>query len=609
MDTRVRFSVDSSELATAFQRIKFDAEEMGRLMIQDARRYSTSSKEVLSSIEDQIKALERRNKVGFEESKSRIETRFQSGAIDKKRYSEEISALRRGSDEEKLQTKLLREMIETIRYTSKEEIREDRKGVEERIRRSRTVDQLAPEGRPEDILRETIQRGVLGEIGKSEEDERMGFRHAVSKGGRGFNTLAQLGTSRNEMYALAALVGLTPIIGQGLSAAAGKLLGSAEKFETSRGTYVQSFGDRPSDIRLSQYKQMERYGFTYSDMMEREAKLNRSNTGISGIGGGGVFDAALLERGYGLDLGELAETSRGSYLDLRRTFKEFTGGLMGQGVSKLDATAYLPEYFQILIDINRKQLDATHEVDNSLNAKVVASIMTLDKTLTNPELLARTQGALYQGLSTASSPQIEAMQYHVLSRMAPGKSLWELEKMRDNPWGNPDYLPAMIEQIVGISGGDEEMASRNFYSWIKGSGGNISRQGAENIIKGRKGFKSVDEIMSAGGLDVEGAADSATGILAAATAATDNFFQKNGENLVKYVKSSTDLLQKFIKSEEESRKEQKEMVREQVEKSTARLALESALSADVNKIHTNIALLISRLSLRNQEKNSPRGTW
>ena len=97
MDTRVRFSVDSSELATAFQRIKFDAEEMGRMMIQDARKYSTSSKEVLSSIEDQIKALERRNKVGFEEDKSRIETRFQSGAIDKKRYGEEISGLKRGS--------------------------------------------------------------------------------------------------------------------------------------------------------------------------------------------------------------------------------------------------------------------------------------------------------------------------------------------------------------------------------------------------------------------------------------------------------------------------------------------------------------------------------
>jgi len=604
MDTRVRFSVDSSELATAFQRIKFDAEEMGRMMIQDARKYSTSSKEVLSSIEDQIKALERRNKVGFEEGKSRIETRFQSGAIDKKRYGEEISGLKRGSDEEKLQTKLLREMIETIRHASKEEIREDRKGVEDRIRKSRTVDQLAPKGKAEEILKETLQRGTLGEIGKSEEEERMGFRQAVSKGGRGFNTLAQLGTSKNEMYALAALVGLTPVIGQGLSAAAGKLLSSAERFETSRGTYFQSFGGRPSDIRLSQYKQMEQYGFTYSDMMEREAKLNRSNTGISGIGGGGAFDAALLEKGYGLDLGELAKTSRGSYLDLRSTFKEFTGGLMGQGASEGDVTAYLPEYFQVLIDINRKQLDATHQVDSSLNARVVSSIMSLDETLTNPELLARTQGALHQGLSTSSSPQIEAMQYHVLSRIAPGKSLWELQKMRDTPWENSDYLPAMIEQIVGISGGDEEMASRNFYSWIKGSGGNISRQGAENIIKGRKGFKSVDEIMTAGGLSIEGAAGSASGILAAATAATDNVFQKNGESLVQWVKKSTDLIDKFAnrKTEEEIMKDLKDFMREQNEKSSARLAIETAAVLDISRMNTNLAILVSRIVSKNSKK-------
>jgi len=604
MDTRVRFSVDSSELATAFQRIKFDAEEMGRMMIQDARKYSTSSKEVLSSIEDQIKALERRNKVGFEEGKSRIETRFQSGAIDKKRYGEEILGLKRGSDEEKLQTKLLREMIETIRHTSKEEIREDRKGVEDRIRKSRTVDQLAPKGKAEEILKETLQRGTLGEIGKSEEEERMGFRQAVSKGGRGFNTLAGLATSRNEMYALAALVGLTPVIGQGLSAAAGKLLSSAERFETSRGGFSQAFGFRPSENLLGQYGSMDAYGFTYADMMERASKLNRFNTGISGRKGSGV-DAALIERGFGLDIGttgQLAKTARGSYFNLRKTFGDLTGGLMGQGASEGDVTAYLPEYFQILIDINRKQLDATHQVDSSLNAKVVSSIMSLDETLTNPELLARTQGALYQGLSTASSPQIEAMQYHVLSRIAPNKSLWELEKMRDNPWGNPDYLPAMIEQIVGISGGDEEMASRNFYSWIKGSGGNISRQGAENIIKGRKGFKSVDEIMSAGGLDIERAADRASGILAAATAATDNVFQKNGEKLVQWVKKSTELLEKFRKSEEEFEKEIKAIVQEQNEKSSARFAIETAVSLDINRINTNLAILLSRISLKNSPK-------
>lgn len=536
MDTRVRFSVDSSELATAFQRIKFDAEEMGRMMIQDARKYSTSSKEVLSSIEDQIKALERRNKVGFEEDKSRIETRFQSGAIDKKRYREEISGLKRGSDEEKLQTKLLREMIETIRHTSKEEIREDRKGVEDRIRKSRTVDQLAPKGKAEEILKETLQRGTLGEIGKSEE-ERMGFRQAVSKGGRGFNTLAQLGTSRNEVYALAALAGLT--IGQGFSAAATKLLSSAERFETSRGGFSQAFGYRPGSGAMGNYGSMDAYGFTYADMMERAGRLRRFNAG-----GISTRDAALMERGFGLDLGvtgELAKTARGSRFDLRKTFGDLTGGLMGQGASRKDVQAYLPEYFQVLIDINRKQLDATMKVDTSLNAKVVSSIMSLDESFKNPEILGRISGALHQGLTTAATPQVEAMQYHVLSRIAPNKSLWELQKMRESPWENSEYLPEMIRSMVDISGSEEE-AFFNVRSWL-----GVGPEAAEKIVRGRKGFKSSKDVQVAAGLDIEGAAGSASGIMAAATAATDNFFQKNGENLAPLMKYSTDIMKEVLK--------------------------------------------------------------
>jgi hypothetical protein len=45
-ETRTKVTVDDSGIESFFQRVKRDSEELGREMIQDARKYSTSSREV-----------------------------------------------------------------------------------------------------------------------------------------------------------------------------------------------------------------------------------------------------------------------------------------------------------------------------------------------------------------------------------------------------------------------------------------------------------------------------------------------------------------------------------------------------------------------------------
>ena len=144
MDKKIRIGVDSSE-AKGFQgQLRKDAENLAREMIRSARAYSTSSKEVLKDIEDQIKAIEKRNRLDADFRKTRLES--VKDKISPEQFSTQKSNLNRDFREYQIQTNLLRDLIDTIKSTSKEEIREDRKGVYKRISKSKSVDKLGISG-------------------------------------------------------------------------------------------------------------------------------------------------------------------------------------------------------------------------------------------------------------------------------------------------------------------------------------------------------------------------------------------------------------------------------------------------------------------------------
>lgn len=536
MDTRVRFSVDSSELATAFQRIKFDAEEMGRMMIQDARKYSTSSKEVLSSIEDQIKALERRNKVGFEEGKSRIETRFQSGAIDKKRYGEEISGLKRGSDEEKLQTKLLREMIETIRHTSKEEIREDRKGVEERIRKSRTVDQLAPEGNAEKLLKETLQRGVLGEIGKSEREERgWGVGRNLAMGISGVT-----GADNEVKGVLSAVNSLGAAGAAGIGGAAGGVVGgligsvlgtvrrgleAAERIESARSGMVGMTGKKMPDSwfnRIQGFADPYSMGLSYSDLLIGMTEYGSSN--ISTIQRGSSIGAMRAEKGFRVGRGALAglaKTQRGTGEDVDITTNRLLSVISTMTGNEAASRAYLGEYLSILTEINTKQLQVLGSVDSGVNTKMIAALSREGGGFENPEVLRQVMGAVHTGLIQSQTPQMEALQYHTLSRIAPNASLWELRKMKEDPFSS-DYFPQFLQNIISMSGSREESLFN-----VQSTFG-LSGTMTERLVDLMKDVRSVKDIDLESLYNLRDEAKKATGDQARRSARYRGAFEKQG---------------------------------------------------------------------------------
>lgn len=207
MDKKIRLDVDGSGVSN-FRR---DAEQLAREMIKSSRQYSTSSKEVLKDIENQIKAIEKRNKLDAEFERMRLSSLRGSGGIGDVDYSARQKSITTSTQQDKLQTNLLREVIDAIKNTSKEEIREDRRNVERAVQRSATVGKLAPEGDALSILKETIQQDMLGGLNVSEATQARNFN--LSRFGAG--TMAGVGAAYRGDTSGMAMMGASRMLSTG----------------------------------------------------------------------------------------------------------------------------------------------------------------------------------------------------------------------------------------------------------------------------------------------------------------------------------------------------------------------------------------------------------
>ena len=173
-DKTVRIGVDGQEAINFQNKMRQGAEQMARDMIRSSRSYSTSAKEVLRDIEEQIKAIEKRNKLNKEFEYSRLEST--RGSISEKQYSREKERIDRQLSGDTLEVKLLREVIDAIKHTSKEEIREDRKNVESTLLRSKQINQLGGGTDEFTTLKQTLQQDEIGKLKRQEGVQRNGFR-------------------------------------------------------------------------------------------------------------------------------------------------------------------------------------------------------------------------------------------------------------------------------------------------------------------------------------------------------------------------------------------------------------------------------------------------
>lgn len=486
-DKKFRISVDDQKI----RELRQTANELARDMIVSARQYSTSSKQVVQDIEEQIRLIEKRNRTDKEIERTKIDTQFSAGRITGEQRKEAIGRIHSESKVDDLQISLLRDIIDAIKQTAKDEIREDRVNVEKRIRESKTVDQLSPKIDPEQALRETIQKGLIGEVGREEATEKRDFIDFGRVGGKADSTLATVAGSQNEYSLMAA--GAGAVLGAGAGVAADRLFQAANRFQQSAATLGRHTGegiDAATD-KIVGMGGRQAY-LTPSQVAERFTQYRIA-------GGGKEFSEEQMSRAY------IAERQLGVGIDdisgvvgTTRYNRQDPTRIMAQLEAHLRRTSQDISVLPELMKQYTSTANSILQVSTSGNVGRVASgmISLAEMTGAKGTELSQWIGGV-QGLGTSQNPMVRAMLMRAFSEKNPDKSMFEIQAMMENPMAHLDVVGSAFSEIQGQTGGD--MARQAIYSLF---GGKVSRSA---ILAAEKGGGFDFSKLGSGGAGTQGA--------------------------------------------------------------------------------------------------------
>lgn len=233
-------------------------------------------------------------------------------------------------------------------------------------------------------------------------------------------------------YLIAGLAGMIPIVGSGVASVLSKMIGEAEQRVKAGAVFQGATGGNLDFISLHSL------GYKNAEAYQREAQYYPANINLNfkdlqfekGYGvGGGTMDSLLramrediIQERFGISSAELGVT--------------YLTQLRGQGqIDSKKVRGYTEEYLKILIDLNQKQLEATGETNSLINSEVVANIAKTSEKFGDPTVLQRVIQGIQGGLMQAPSAQAEALQYWAMSQANPEADIWQMQLMRENPFG------------------------------------------------------------------------------------------------------------------------------------------------------------------------------
>lgn len=294
--------------------------------------------------------------------------------------------------------------------------------------------------------------------GSGDSDDGTGTDNGTSSGGGGkgggkgkgganaFNQAAGL-VQQDPNYIMAGLVGMIPYVGAGLAMIMNKLIQEAEQRDISKHRFIAATGGSAG------YGSFTRIGLKDAESYEKLANYYPANVYLG-------RNDLLFEKGFNVSSGIIDSLLRSFREDIARQMGasvvgvDFLRGLSQEygkgGIEWKEVRGYSEDYLKILVELNQKQLETTGETNSLINGNIIQGIASLDKKFGDPTILGRVIQGIENGLVQARSPQIEALQYYALSQANPGASLWEMQMMKENPFGmeSRGYLSNFLSGLL-----------------------------------------------------------------------------------------------------------------------------------------------------------------
>lgn len=552
----VTFKVAGNDVISYMDKIKQKADQMTGDMIANAKKQADAGKDQLKALEDQIKALERKNKIESEMSRrSTIENREGYKEQNESEYNKKIkeiredptlttsqkaerggtasdirnakndmaskdardqlTAIREQERQAALQTRLLKDNVETIKTTSNQQLIQMRRGDDS------IVQELDETATPMDKLAHEVAQQRHDEEHKppKEEPEKKegafgGFLKAMALE-RGLGLAAQIPSAKNELDFVKPMMSM---MGMAMGGLAGNLLDMADVKILGTGAGQSNWGAMGTQIG-------EKAGEFFGQAMQRSYQgrdqltganfhlqaLTGQNLGIdaiggkNGLGGTGMSSAIANLEEYGLTMKEASElqyriaTSQGnshnmgrnaenmvatdralavsqetqtSLIEMRRQYSgditKLVGGIAQKGANGMFAgdRTFLNEFIgKNFVSLQKELLKngadnvstgATFDILNRFN-NVGGAFSARDPR--SGGLINSIQGSLVNPGSDA----MKAMSFMALRQSNPGMGLADLQVEREKGLSSPTYMKSMMQRIMGM-GGDEQFQRMNLAS-------------------------------------------------------------------------------------------------------------------------------------------------
>lgn len=263
---------------------------------------------------------------------------------------------------------------------------------------------------------------------------------ATSSNNSGGSNRSALGTASNiaassasdPNYLIAGLAGMIPVVGAGVASVLSKMIGEAEQRVKAEAVFQGATGGNLNFMSLHSL------GYKNAEAYQKEAQYYPANINLD-------FKDLQFEKGYGVGGGTMDSLLRAMREDvIQERFGTssaelgvtYLSQLRGQGqIDSQKVRGYTEEYLKILIDLNQKQLETTGETNSLINSEVVANIAKTSEKFGDPTVLQRVIQGIQGGLMQAPSAQAEALQYWAMSQANPEADIWQMQLMRENPFG------------------------------------------------------------------------------------------------------------------------------------------------------------------------------
>ena len=398
--------------------------------------------------------------------------------LNKEDYSEFSGRRKEISDElnsGKSTNDLLRELITVTQTNANKEIQSDKKTVEN-ILKEKPLEQMTPKERVQhDLLKRESTRhggGGAGHLALSSGETLLESKDPTQAG---------LGLVSNAGGMIAGLAGGV-IIGGAIALgakAAEEVFNKFQEYQKNNlaGSAVTGGNYEGSRIGGS----VSEFGYSKIQFAERlapSARNRRSGVGLEES----IREGMMLERAAGIDQGTYNQMEQLSVVGGStgmENIQSAISAMRSSGIVKGDDMSAVPDYLSIIASTSKEQLSRLGKIDIGMNTKMVTALASMDDNLKkSPEALSTMLNAVKGGLSSSKSTQTEALQYSVLSKIAPGADMFELQKMKENPLDSK-YLPKYLETLKGMSGGNQHQ----FYQQIMQQFG-LSASMAETLGKG-----------------------------------------------------------------------------------------------------------------------------